>query len=55
MDAVRNNGLALQFLSDEFRNDEDIVYLAVENNPMALLWASSGQKNNYEIVYTAVR
>jgi hypothetical protein len=52
--AVSNNGLALQYASDELKNDENIVQLAVTNNGLALQYASNELKDNDDIAFIAV-
>ena len=52
--AVRQNGLALRFLSHELQADAKIVREAVANNPMALEFASEGLRSQRDIVLSAV-
>jgi hypothetical protein len=52
--AVKQNGLALRFASDDLKNDKNIVTTAVTNNGMALLYASENLRNDRDVVDTAV-
>lgn len=55
MVAVQNDGTALQFASDELRNDKDIVLNAVKQNGSSLKLASERLQNDKDIVMTAVQ
>ena len=54
MAAVNQNGLALEFASEELQNDRAIVIAAVQNNCIALQYASEELQNNLEIVVTVL-
>jgi len=43
--AVNSNGLALQYLKQEFRDDQDIAVSAIQNNPMAYIYISDRLKS----------
>jgi len=52
--AVQNNGLDLQFASDDLKNDVDVVCAAILQNPKSLDYASTRlQLDEGIIVYTA--
>lgn len=51
--AVRSNGYTLEY-AKKFRNDYEIVKLAVENSPRAIQFASNKLKNDIDIVKTAL-
>lgn len=55
LNAVRQNGLALQNVHDDFKNDYDIVKEAVKQNGLALQYASEGMRRMRPIVVAAVR
>lgn len=44
--AIRNNGFALYFASDEMRNNKEIVLSAVRNQGLALYFASDKMRNS---------
>lgn len=48
------SGGVLAMLSSEYRDDKDLVLVAVENNGLALDYASDDLKNDLEVVLTAV-
>lgn len=52
--AVRQNGLALQFASEELRSDKEVVLEAVNENGFALQFASEELKENKDVVLVAV-
>ena len=52
--AVNQNGLSLEFASDEMKNNIDIVCTAINNNGLSLEFASDELKNNINIVCIAV-
>lgn len=54
IDVVRKNGLALQYVSEQLRDDDIVVKIAVENNGMALQFASHRLQNIHHIVMSAV-
>lgn len=54
MDAVRQNGMALAYANEEFKDTLGVVMSAVRNNGMALKFASKGLRNMYGVVETAV-
>ena len=49
MVAVAQNGSALQYASDELKNDKEIVMAAVAQNGSALQYASDELKKDQEI------
>ncbi len=55
MTAVQQNGQALQYASNELKNDRGIALIAVQKDACALADLSSGPRNDREIVLTAVR
>jgi len=55
MQAVKQNGLALEFASRRLRKKKKIVIVVVENNGMALQFTSLKIKNDKEVVLCAVR
>ena len=55
LEAVKQNGNALKYASEDLRNDIDIVLEAVKENGVALVYASNNLKNNREIVLEAVK
>ena len=54
MEAVRQNGLALEAAGIDSRADEEIVLMAVQNAPLALEYARYAAHTK-EIVLTAVK
>ena len=52
--AVRQNGMALKYASDELKNDFEVVFEAVGQNGYALMYASEELKNNRNIVLNAI-
>ena len=55
LEALKNDGLALRFISTEFKNDREIVLEAVKSSGKALEYASDELKNDREIVLEAVK
>lgn len=55
MDAVRKDGFALRFASQELKGDADVVYQAVENSIYALLEASSALKSDKTLGLFAIK
>jgi hypothetical protein len=53
-EAVKQNGLALEFASRRLRKKKQIVIIAVENNGMALQFTSVKKKDDIDIVLKAV-
>jgi CxxC motif-containing protein len=51
---VSHDGWALEFASDELKNDKEVVLKAVSNTGWALEFASSKLKNDKEVVMAAV-
>eukprot|EP00759_Apiculatamorpha_spiralis_P029870 PhF_6_TR31821/c0_g1_i1/m.47017 len=51
--AVRQNGMALQFLTSEFRKDKELVKAAVESSGLALQFADSTLRSDKQIVSMA--
>ncbi len=54
IEQVKKNGYFLSDVSDEFKNDKEIVLAAVSNKGWTLKYASNELKNNKEIVLAAV-
>eukprot|EP00434_Breviolum_minutum_P018784 symbB.v1.2.016571.t1/scaffold1263.1/size128093/11 len=52
--AVRQNGLALEFLSQDLRGDGRLVREAIAQNAMALQFASEGLQSQRDLVLAAV-
>ena len=52
---ISSDGLALQFASDELRNDEEVVLEAVIKDGLALQFASGELRNNIKVVLEAVK
>jgi len=48
--AMDANGLALEYASEEFKDDFEVVRAAVINNPLAFQYASKTQKANPELI-----
>ena len=46
--ALIENGLALEYVPDEFKNDKYIILLSLYNNPNSLDLISEKIKSNYE-------
>ena len=53
--AVKTNGSALQFASQELKSNKGVVLAAVNKNCNAILWSSEELKNDIEILSVAVR
>ena len=49
LSAVRQDGLALKFVSDELRNDRELVKLAVKQDGKALAHASYSLRRDPEL------
>jgi hypothetical protein len=52
---VQQNGLALEYASDDLKNDREVVLAAVQQNGLALEYASDDLKNDREVVLAAVQ
>ena len=52
--AIGENGMVLQFASDELRNNKEVVLAAVEQDGRALQFASEDLKGDEDIVLAAV-
>ena len=52
---VKKNGYELKFVSDELKNDKEIVLVAVTEYGVALEYASDTLRNDREVVLAAVR
>jgi len=48
------NGLSLQHVSDELKDDIDVVDLAIDNNPIALQYASARLRDDDILVHKAI-
>ena len=55
LEAVKLNGLALEYADDNLRKDKEVVLAAVQQNGQALRFASYEKKNDTEVVLAAVR
>jgi hypothetical protein len=55
INVIRQNGLFLEHVHDDFKNNKSIVLIAVSNNPRALKFASKRLRGNTKIVLTAVK
>jgi hypothetical protein len=55
LEAVKQNGLELQFASKQFRNDKQVVLEAVKQDGDAIRYASEQLKNDKDIVLEAVK
>ena len=51
---VAQNGEELKNVSDELRNDRDIVFLAVGNSPYALQYAGEKMRHDVNLIFTAI-
>ncbi|MCH9689992.1 MAG: DUF4116 domain-containing protein [Gammaproteobacteria bacterium] len=49
--AVRQNGLALRFAPEEFRNDAEIARIAVQENKHAFLYVLGGARNDIAVQF----
>ena len=54
MIAVAQNGCALEYASDELKNDKEVVMIAVAQNGWALEYASDEMKSDKEVATAAV-
>ncbi len=54
LQAVSNNGLALEFVASVYKNNREIVVAAIKNNGSALQFASDNFKSNSDIVLEAI-
>ena len=55
LEAVKNDGLTLEFASENLKEDIDVVLAAVRNNGLALNFASENLKKNIDVVSAAVQ
>jgi hypothetical protein len=53
--ALNQSGLALEYLSDEFRNNNEIVMVAVATTANAICFASEHLKNTKEVLLMAAK
>lgn len=53
--AVRQNGLALQYVSEELRDDRNLILAAVQQNGLALQFASERLRRDEGVVLAAVK
>ena len=53
--AIKKDGLALEFASDEMKNDKEIVLKAIKKDWLALKFASNKLKDDKEVVLEAVK
>ena len=54
IESLKNNGMELEHVSDELKNDKEVVFVAVKQNGMALEYASDELKKDKEIVKAAI-
>ena len=54
LNSVKENGLNLENLKEEFRNDKEIVIEAVKENGLALEFASNDLRNDSEVIFEAI-
>lgn len=54
MEAVQQNGLALQYASSAMQDRHDVVLTAVRQNGMALQYASESRRSDFSVVWEAV-
>ena len=54
LEAVKQNGMALQYVCEELRKDRDVVLEAVKQNGSALVWASEELRKDRDVVLAAV-
>jgi hypothetical protein len=52
---VSHNALVLEHLTDAFKNDIQVVFLAIQQNVLALKYASYSLRNNKDVILTAMR
>lgn len=55
LESVKNYGWALEYASEELKNDYEVVMQAIENDSTSLACASDELKNDYEVVSKAVK
>ncbi len=55
LEAVKQNGLALQFASEKLQDDKNVVLEAVKQYGRALRFASENLRDDKDIVMTAVQ
>jgi hypothetical protein len=53
--AVMQNGLALQYAAEIFKDDEQIIKLALKSNPLAYKYVSQNLRANIEITIYAIK
>lgn len=54
LEDVKENGLFLKFISDELKDDKDVVMQAVKDNAYALQYASERLKDDEDVVFEAM-
>jgi hypothetical protein len=52
---LKNDGNQLEFLEDKYKNDKDMVMVALIQNPDSFKFCSQNLKSNIEVVKSAVR
>jgi|GEM_PF-83228 len=52
--AVMQNGIALEYAADTYKDNDEIVKLALKSNPLAYRFASQRLRENIEIVFYAI-
>jgi len=55
LEAVKQNGLNLKYITNKLKNDEDIVIEAVKQNGLSLKFAPNVFKQNKKVVMEAVK
>ena len=51
---VKEDGMALEFTSEDLRGDREVVLAAVAENGLALEFASKELQGNFDVVLTAI-
>jgi hypothetical protein len=55
IEMLKKDGNHLKYLSDDFKNDKEIVMTAVKQNGHSIAFASTEMKNNMEIAMVALK
>ena len=55
MDAVKQNGLALQFALPDYKDDRVLVMMAIEQNPGSFEYASENLRGDFYIIKSALK
>ena len=54
LEAVKINGMLIQYATNELKDDKEIVLIAVKNDGAALHYVSENMKNDEEVVFEAI-